>query len=168
MLDELAPAWKKNGLIYDSSLTFATGISWPIQKQGIWEFPMPYVHAEGFGELGMKPEVMAMDYNFWIKFNQGKDQPGTVPQLRKIVKRTYGYMYDQTFHGNRAPVLIASHFNNWNGDSFNVPAIEFMKSKCGQPDIYCATYTDVIAWMQLQDPAVLQQLQAQPAVATGA
>ena len=35
---------------------------------------------------------------------------------------TYKFMYDQTYNGNRAPVLIANHFNNWNGDSFNPPA----------------------------------------------
>jgi len=37
-----------------------------------------------------------------------------------------------------------------------------MKEKCGQPDTYCATYQDVIAWMELQDPAVLAQLQGLP------
>ena len=35
-------------------------------------------------------------------------------------------MCDQAYNGNRAPVLIANHFNNWNGDSFNQPAMEFM------------------------------------------
>ena len=76
-------------------------------------------------------------------------------------------MYDQAYNGNRAPMLIANHFNKWNGDSFNPPAMDFMKEKCGQPDTYCATYQDVIAWMELQDPAVLADLQGLPAVATG-
>ena len=87
------------------------------------------------------------------------------PELRDIVKKTYDYMYDQAYNGNRAPVLIANHFNKWNGDSFNPPAMDFMKEKCGQPDTYCATYQDVIAWMELQDPAVLAELQAQAPVA---
>ena len=43
--------------------------------------------------------------------------------------------------------------------------MDFMKEKCGQPDTYCATYQDVIAWMELQDPAVLAELQAQAPVA---
>ena len=62
---------------------------------------------------------MAMDYNFWVKFNGAKDQPDTAPQLRQIVAQTYDYMYDEAYNGNRAPVLIANHFNTWNGDSFN-------------------------------------------------
>jgi len=28
-----------------------------------------------------------------------------------IVKKTYDYMYDQAYNGNRAPVLIANHFS---------------------------------------------------------
>ena len=94
----------------------------------------------------------AMDYNFWVKFNGGQEEPETAPELRDIVKSTYDFMYDQAYNGNRAPILIANHFNKWNGDSFNPPAMDFMKEKCGQPDTYCATYQDVIAWMELQDP----------------
>lgn len=161
-LDKMIPAWKKHGMTYDSSKNLYSGIAWPQQIQGIWEFPMPYVYSPGF-----KSMVMAMDYNFWVKFNGGKEQPETAPQLRSIVRQTYDYMYDQAYHGNRAPVLIANHFNNWNGDSFNQPALEFMKETCGKPDTYCTTYQDVIAWMELQDPAVLAALQNQPAVATG-
>ncbi|WP_211229525.1 polysaccharide deacetylase family protein [Nakamurella lactea] len=162
VLKEMAPAWKKHGLTYDSSLTFGSGITWPDQREGIWEFPMPYVYSPGF--QGM---VMAMDYNFWVKFNGGKEQPETAPELRSIVTQTYDYMYDQAYNGNRAPVLIANHFNAWNGDSFNVPALAFMKDKCGQPETYCATYSDVIQWMELQDPAVLKELQQRAPVAAG-
>jgi hypothetical protein len=162
-LDALIPAWKAHGLTYDSSKNLYTGIAWPRVTKGIWEFPMPYVYSPGF-----KGMVMAMDYNFWVKFNGGKNQPETAPQLRQIVRKTYDYMYDQAYQGNRAPVLIANHFNTWNGDSFNQPALEFMKDVCGRPETYCATYSDVIAWMELQDPAVLQALQAQAPVATGA
>lgn len=161
-LDAMIPAWKSHGLTYDTSKNLYTGIAWPQQIKGIWEFSMPYVYSPGF-----KGMVMAMDYNFWVKFNGGKEAPETAPQLREIVRQTYDYMYDQAYHGNRAPVLIANHFNNWNGDSFNRPALEFMKDVCGNADTYCATYSDVIAWMELQDPAVLADLQARPAVAVG-
>ena len=160
-LDALIPAWKKYNLTYDSSMPAPyTGIAWPENVDGIWEFYMPTVYSPGF-----ESTTMAMDYNFWFKFNQGREEPETAPELRDIVKKTYDYMYDQAYNGNRAPVLIANHFNKWNGDSFNPPAMDFMKEKCGQPDTYCATYQDVIAWMQLQDPAVLAELQAQAPVA---
>ncbi len=160
-LEVLTPAWKKFNMTYDSSMPAPySGIAWPQKLDGIWEFWMPTVYSPGFDST-----TMAMDYNFWFKFNQGKDEPETAPELRGIVKSTYDFMYDQAYNGNRAPILIANHFNKWNGDSFNPPAMDFMKEKCGQPDTYCATYQDVIAWMEMQDPEVLAALQAQPAVA---
>jgi hypothetical protein len=153
-LKTLIPAWKAHGMTYDSSMPAPrNGIYWPQKVDGIWEFYMPQVYSPGFDGM-----TTAMDYNFWAKFNGAKDEPDTAPELRSIVKGTYEYMFDQAYNGNRAPILIANHFNKWNGDSFNPPAMDFMKEKCGQPDVYCATYQDVIAWMEMQDPAVLQEL----------
>ncbi len=160
-LDTLIPAWKAHGMTYDSSMPAPrNGIYWPQKVDGIWEFYMPQVYSPGFEGM-----TTAMDYNFWAKFNGARDEPDTAPELRSIVKGTYEYMFDQAYNGNRAPILIANHFNKWNGDSFNPPAMDFMKEKCSQPDTYCATYQDVIAWMELQDPAVLAELQAQAPVA---
>ena len=67
--------------------------------------------------------------------------PSSAPELRQKVAQTYEYMWDEAYNGNRAPILIANHFNKWNGDSFNPPAKDFMQDKCGQPDTYCTTYS---------------------------
>ncbi|NNG35329.1 polysaccharide deacetylase [Nakamurella aerolata] len=166
-LKKLTPALKKFGMTYDTSKQQAPGMVWPTKVDGIWEFYMQDVYSPGFAKQGKNPMVTAMDYNFWIKFNQGKEQPETAPELRKIVRGTYDYMYEQAFNGNRAPMLVANHFNNWNGDSFNAPALSFMKETCGKKDTICTTYQDVIAWMELQDPKVLADLQGLPPVATG-
>ena len=163
-LDVLIPAWKAHNMTYDSSIPAPrNGIFWPEKVDGIWEFYMPQVYSPGFDSM-----TTAMDYNFWAKFNNAKEEPETAPELREIVTKTYDFMFDQAYSGNRAPILIANHFNKWNGDSFNPPAMDFMKEKCGQPDTYCATYQDVIAWMELQDPEVLAALQAQAPVAATA
>lgn len=161
--ENLVPAWKDHGLTYDSSINAPwKGIAWPQQIDDIWEFHMPYIYSPAFNG-----SVLLMDYNMWIKYNQGAEQPETAPELRRIVFDTYTYLYDQTYNGNRAPLLIANHFNNWNGNSFNEPTLRFMQQYCGKPDTYCATYTDVIAWMERQDPAVLQDLLDRPPVAAG-
>ncbi|AZI57283.1 polysaccharide deacetylase [Nakamurella antarctica] len=167
--DQLTPAWKKHGWTYDSSgENKFTGIAWPQQEDGIWQFPIPTVYSPGFDVPGWKnPLVKAMDYNFWAKFNNAVNDPSSQPQMTKIVADTYSYMYDQAYNGNRAPVIVANHFNNWNGNSFNPAALQFMSEKCGQPDTYCATFGDVISWMQLQDPAVLKSLQDAAPVAAG-
>ncbi|GGL88565.1 polysaccharide deacetylase [Nakamurella endophytica] len=162
--DQLVPAWKRHGLTYDSSVNApAAGVSWPVRTDGIWEFAMPYVYSPGFGGM-----VVNMDYNMWVKFNGGRTQPGTEKQLRDKVYRTYTYLYEQTFAGNRAPLLVANHFNNWNGNAFNPAVRSFMQDYCGRPETVCATYQDVIAWMELQDPAVLERLQDQAPVAGSA
>ena len=40
--DQLVPMWKDNGIEYDTSRAAATsGVAWPYQEDGIWEFEMP-------------------------------------------------------------------------------------------------------------------------------
>ncbi|MDQ6659155.1 MAG: polysaccharide deacetylase [Actinomycetota bacterium] len=159
--DQLVPAWKAHGFTFDSSMNNpVSGVNWPSYTDGIWEFYMPYVYSPGFGGM-----VVNMDYNMWVKFNGGKNQPATAPVLRDKVYQTYTSLYDATYHGNRAPLVIANHFNTWNGNSFNPATLKFMKNYCGRPDTYCTTYSDVIAWMKLQDPQVLAALQKQPPIA---
>jgi len=151
----MAEVWKSHGMTYDSSKPAPrNGIYWPQKIDGIWEFYMPYIYSPGF-----KGMVQAMDYSFWVNYNGGAEDPSSAPRLRKMVRQTYDYLYDQAFNGNRAPILIANHLNDWNGNSFNPPTEDFMRDTCGKKDTYCTTYQDVIAWMQLQDPAVLAELQ---------
>jgi hypothetical protein len=158
--DQLVPAWKSHGMTYDSSVPAPDrGISWPERKDGIWEFYMPFAYSPAFGM------TTVMDYNFWVSYNGGVSQPETAPEVRRKVRETYDHLYEETYHGNRAPLLVAGHFNSWNGDSFNPPTADFMKDVCGEPETYCATYQDVIAWMELQDPAILKEILAQPPVA---
>ncbi|MTD16957.1 polysaccharide deacetylase [Nakamurella sp. YIM 132087] len=161
---QLVPAWKEHGFTYDSSMNSPTsGISWPVLRDGIWEFYMPYVYSPGFDGM-----VINMDYNMWVKYNGGANEPGTEADLRQKVYETYQFLYDEAYAGNRAPILVANHFNNWNGNSFNPAVLQFMENYCGEPDTYCTTYSDVIAWMELQDPAVLDEILNQGSVAAEA
>ena len=127
-MDQLTPSWQQHGMTYDSSGENPfTGIAWPEQKDGIWQFPIPTVYSPAFVSAGFSPLVKAMDYNFWFKFNEATEDPASQPQLTQIVLDTYRYMYQQTYNGNRAPILVANHFNDWNGNSFNPAALQFMQ-----------------------------------------
>lgn len=160
-LDQLIPAWLENGMTWDSSMpSKVTGLIWPERIGGIWEFAVPYVYSPAIGA-----GQTALDYNFWYSFNKATDQPETAPEVRQIVRDTYQYMYDRAVNGNRAPLVIANHFNSWNGNSFNPATADFMRDVCGNPGTICATYSDVVEWMELQDPAILAQWQAMPPVA---
>ncbi|WP_174269735.1 polysaccharide deacetylase [Sanguibacter keddieii] len=155
--EQIAPAWAEHGLTYDSSIP-GSGMAWPTQQHGVWEFAMQSTASPTLGN------VTAMDYNFWYKFNQAQDQPERAGEIHDAVLETYRHMYQATSTGNRAPVLVANHFNAWSGNAFNPAARDFMLEACDDEGTVCATYSDVIAWMELQDPAVLAELQSRPPV----
>ncbi|MFC6010442.1 polysaccharide deacetylase [Nocardia lasii] len=163
-LDQLIPAWKQHGMTWDSSMPAdRPGLTWPIDIDGIWEFPIPYAYSPAFQQ-----RQTALDYNFWYTFNKATEQPETAPRLREMVAETYTYLYERAFHGNRAPLVIANHFNDWNGNSFNPATADFMSAVCAAPETICATHADVVAWLELQDPAVLTHWQQLPAAAAAA
>ena len=155
--DQLASSWAKAGYRYDTSMP-GHGMAWPRVEANVWEFRVPLVDAPSMGR------VIAMDYNFWFKMNGAVDEPGRAPEFRQRVLDTYRHMYGVTSNGNRAPLVIGNHFNEWSGNAFNPAVLDFMGEVCGKPDTYCATHSDVVAWMELQDPAVLAELQARPPV----
>ncbi|MDM7855600.1 polysaccharide deacetylase family protein [Cellulomonas alba] len=150
------PAWRAHHMTYDTS--GSGSIAWPRKVHGIWEFPMQYVASPAFGN------VTAMDYNFWFKFNGAKNDPAAAPAIRAKVLATYEHMYDVARLGNRAPLVIGNHFNGWSGNAFNPAVKDFMLEVCDDPGTVCATYSDVVAWMQAQDPKELAHLQSLPAV----
>src|SRR5690606_8918131 len=96
-----------------------------------------------------------------------QDDPSSTAQLRSWVRQTYDHQFDAVFGGNRAPLVIETHASEWNGNAFVPPALEFMADVCVRDEVICATYSDVVAWMQAQDPEVLQEWQSRPPVATG-
>ncbi|MFZ2512391.1 MAG: polysaccharide deacetylase [Gordonia sp. (in: high G+C Gram-positive bacteria)] len=160
----LFPALRQHDMTWDSSMDGREpGIYWPAKERGIWEFAIPYVYSPA-----LKARQTALDYNFWYSFNGAQNRPKDAPKIRRVVRATYDYMYKRAFEGNRAPLVIANHFNDWSGNAFNPATADFMREVCGKPETICATYQDVIAWMEAQDPAVLAELQARPAVALDA
>lgn len=163
-LDHLIPAWHQHAMTWDSSMPASEpGITWPHMIDGIWEFPIPYVYSPPLGK-----NQTALDYNFWFTLNGAKEQPHTAERAAEITTGTYRHMFEEAYTGNRAPLVIANHFNDWNGNAFNPATAEFMAQVCGLADTYCATYSDVVAWMELQDPQLLAEWQNLPAVAAGA
>ena len=167
--DQLVPMWKEHGLVYDTSRSAsATGVAWPYQEDGIWQFEMPIVWSPVLAEQGKpSPLVMAMDYNFWISGNGGKDDPADTARLTAFQYRTYRYMFSSAHAGNRAPLVFGNHFNDWGLNAFNPAVEQTMREVCDEPDTYCVTYQQMIDWLELQDPAVLEAWRAQPRSATG-
>ncbi len=150
------PALAAHGQTYDTSQP-VTGLIWPQRLDGLWEFGMPVVPVQA-----TNGKNIAMDYNFWYQLNGTRDEPARAAEFTSAVLATYRQMYTAAFNGNRAPLVIGNHFNNWSGNAFNPAAEQFMREVCGRPQTICTTYQNVVGWMQAQDPAVLAGLLARP------
>lgn len=158
----LYPAYAAHGMNYDSSFT-RQGLYWPTRSpdHGIWQigmstFPM-------FGPNN-RP-IITMDYNFYYRQHQANSD-GVSPEQSQadsdIVLGTYRDMYQAAFSGNRSPVILGNHFEEWNNGAYQNALANFVKETCGKPDTYCVPFHDLVAWMEGQDPAYLTDLQALP------
>lgn len=154
--EALLPAMRNHGLVYDTSTT-SGALTWPTKVDGIWQFPMPAVTV-----TALDKRVIMMDYNFWYSMNGAKDEPGKASKFTEWTVGAYFRAYDAALTGNRAPLVVGNHFNDWNGSAFSTAVETFMGEVCTRPETVCATYSQVIEWMGLQDPAALAALAAQP------
>lgn len=155
--DQLLPVLARRGMAYDASQT-AEGLVWPAERAGVWQFWMPLIRVPALGTRS----VIMMDYNLWFRMNRAKDDPSRSAEFARITLETYRAAYGTAFAGNRAPLVVANHFNDWAGGAFSTAAEQFMREVCVRPETVCATYSEVIEWMRLQDPAVLESLRALP------
>jgi hypothetical protein len=156
--DVLMPTLAARGMSYDTSQV-SDGVGWPTQQSGVWEFPMPSVKVPG---VHYKKTIL-MDYNLWFVLNRAKDEPARADEFTKIALDTYKGAYQAAYDTNRAPLVVGNHFNTWSGGAFMNAVEQFMGDACGKPETVCATYSEVIGWMKMQDPAVLDTFRKMPA-----
>jgi hypothetical protein len=149
---KVAPALRAHGLTYDSSLT-SDGVAWPRQRDGVWEFSVPVVRVPA---LGGKKVVMA-DYNLWYSLNGAREDPSRDKEFTEVTLDTYRAAYQAALNTNRAPLTVGTHFNDWSGGAFSEATERFMAEVCVREHTVCTTYSQVIAWMKLQDPATLDR-----------
>jgi hypothetical protein len=151
------PSMRAHGLLHDTSHV-SLGVTWPAVRDGMWEFAMPEVRVPALGK-----QVVMMDFNLWYALNGAEDTPGRAPEFTRVVVDTYRSVYRAAFNGNRAPLVIGNHFNEWAAGAFSGAVEQFMGEVCREQETVCATYTEVIQWMQMQDPLVLEQFRRMPA-----
>lgn len=155
--DAFLPAMKARDMTYDTSLT-TEGVAWPEQKDGVWEFWVPVVKVPALD--GKK--VTMQDYNLWYAMNGAKDEPHRDAEFTAATLDTYRAAYQAAYNTNRAPLTIGNHFNDWSGGAFSRATEQFMNEVCVRANTVCATYTEVLEWMKLQDPAVLDTFRKKP------
>jgi hypothetical protein len=155
--DALAPVLAARGMTYDSSRT-SEGIAWPTLEQGIWEFRVPVVRVPALD--GKK--VIMQDYNLWYSLNGAREEPSRDKEFTEVTLDTYRAAYQAARNTNRAPLTVGTHFNDWSGGAFSQAVEQFMTEVCVREETVCTTYSQVIEWMELQDPAVLDKFRGMP------
>jgi hypothetical protein len=151
--DALFEALAGRSMTYDSSKV-SDGIAWPTKDNGIWEFWMPEVRMPAIGNK----KVIMMDYNLWYALNRAKDDKSKRDEFAGATLEVYRAAYNAAVQGNRAPLVVGNHFNDWAGGGFGLATERFMGEVCTKPEAVCATYSEVIQWMELQTPATLEAL----------
>jgi hypothetical protein len=75
------------------------------------------------------------------------------------VLATYDDLYRRSFHGNRAPIVLGNHFNDWNHDAYVNALTSFVLHTCGRQHTECVPFRDLVAWLDVQRPHALARLQ---------
>jgi hypothetical protein len=153
----LYPALVSHHFAYDSSFTRPAS-TWPTRdpRSGLWQLGMTT-----FPLHGTDHAVTTMDYNYFFTQRGGVD--GTVAQARadqQQVLATYDDLFAHSWRGNRAPLILGNHFNDWNHDAYRNALTAFVLQTCGRPGVACVPFRDLVAWLDVQSPATLARLTA--------
>ncbi|MGW7353555.1 hypothetical protein [Streptomyces sp. NPDC054784] len=148
----LLPAAKEMGFRYDSS---GNGTQvWPGKEKGLWDVPLQQVPMPGRAF-----ETLSMDYNFLV--NQSGTVNGPAAMHDTYEKQMYdGLMrgFRRAYDGNRAPMIVGNHFEQWN-DGIYMDAIEdVIEDTCGKKDVRCVSFRQLVDWLDAQDPKTLAKL----------
>lgn len=150
--DNLLPAAADTGFRYDTSGSGTQ--TWPDKEGGLWDLPLQAIPMPG------RPfETLAMDYNFLA------NQSGTVqgdPTRRPHWREQWhdGLMqgFHRAYHGNRAPMIIGNHFEQWNGGIYMDALADVITTICPKEDVHCVSFRQLVDWLDAQDPRVLAKL----------
>lgn len=143
----LYPALAAHGFAYDASFT-RPALTWPTRdpRSGLWQIGMTT-----FPLHGTDHPVTTMDYNYFFTQRGGVD--GTLAEARadqRQVLATYDDLYRRSWHGNRAPLVLGNHFNDWDHHAYVNALTSFVLHTCGRPQTECVPFRDLVAWLEVQ------------------
>lgn len=127
---------------YDTSKSGAANY-WPEKKGGVWNFPLAQLRIVGSGKA-----TLSMDYNFYVADSRGESNPAGKETYKKQMVDTYMKYFEANYFGNRAPIHIGHHFSKWNGGAYWEAMQAFAKRVCGQPEVKCGTYKELVSYME--------------------
>ena len=153
----LTPALDKLGFVYDGSEAYPMEWGkWPFkQKDGnIWEIPMAQIPI-----VGTAKRQVAMDYNFYAFDSAATpDLENSNFYEERWVQSLTNY-FNHNYYGNRAPIHIGAHFDDYNGRAYFRGFFRFARMICHQPEVVCLTGSALVKEMEALGPAKINALQ---------
>jgi hypothetical protein len=134
------------GIRYDTSYT-GKATAWPKKRDGLWYFPLASIPVAGTGR-----KTLAMDYNFYYMQSGAKSNPRMSGDYEEQMYQSYINYFQGNYRGNRAPINIGHHFSLWNGGAYWRAMQRFAQAVCGQPDVKCVTYEELLGELDKLSP----------------
>jgi hypothetical protein len=151
----MLPVFKSYGFRYDAS---ATGeLAWPQKEDGLWSFPLQRIKMTGTNHY-----VLSMDYNFFANQTDAVSVHGAAAE--HVERQSYQSLMDAyraVDSGNRAPLIVGNHFNDWSDGAYVRSLTDFVRNVCDRPGTQCISFRDLADWLDAQDPRVLAALREQ-------
>ncbi|GAB2925306.1 polysaccharide deacetylase family protein [Streptomyces mayteni] len=143
------------GFRYDSS---GSGRQvWPERTpEGIWDIPLQEVPVPGRAF-----ETLSMDYNYM--YNQSgpsSGDPSMHPVWEEQMRGGLLQAFDRAHQGNRAPLIIGNHFEDWNDGIYMRAVEDVIRDVCPREGVRCVSFRQLVDWLDAQDPEVLDRLRA--------
>jgi len=145
----LYSALRANRFRYDASRE-SPADAWPEKVDGIWRFNLVPLRIRGSGR-----RVLSMDYNFFVAHSRAHTDPRRADLFRDQMLATYLDYFKSRYTGNRAPLHIGHHFENYQNGAYREALKAFARAVCGLPEVRCVSYSELADFMDRQSPATL-------------
>jgi hypothetical protein len=140
------PVMAKYGYKYEAGNPGKSN-EWPTNVDGIWRFILPAIKLQGTSKF-----PLAMDYNIYVTQTNGQDiYKRNSLEWQKALDNTVGSLMDyfnNNYTTNRAPVVFAVHFSEWNDGLYWEAMKRFADKVCGKDEVECTTYASVVKYME--------------------
>ena len=112
----------------------------------MWHIPLGIVHVGA-----SQHPVVSMDYNLWVYQSNAQNtiHEGTSQwaEAKQQVIDGYKDYFMRNYVGNRAPVVIAGHFSQWNDGLYWEAMKDFASQVCGLPNVQCVTFGTLVQYL---------------------
>lgn len=135
----LTAALRDKGFAYNAS-GVSRGPEEPKLDGNMMQFALPLI-PEGPSER----QIIAMDYNLFVRHSGGKDKPEEAAKYETRAYDAFDAAFEKQYAGGRIPLQIGFHFTLMNDGAYWRALERFAGAVCIKADVECISYADYVA-----------------------